>query len=162
MAMSLPISVRRWRGDRPCKSAPSKRITSALTLPGYGISPITASIDIYDFHIDKKGSDIPVHFFYSPRWTVSLQWREIIHGVFRASVGIYNPQVNLVNGPSDGQSQVGISGVWLDAIRALIPWRVNQLYIYDGDAHFLDFHADPQVDLECSHIEFAADNMANA
>ncbi len=126
------------------------------------IHPLTASIDVYDFHIDKKDSKIPVHFFYSPRWNVSLQWRQIIHGVFRAYVGIYNPQVNIVNGPSTGSSQIGISGVWVDAIRALIPWRVNQLYIYDGDAHFLDFHADPQVDLECSHINFAAENMANA
>ncbi len=126
------------------------------------IHPITASIDVYDFHIDKKDSNIPVHFLYSPRWHVALQWHEIINGVFRAAVGIYNPQVNIVNGPSTGSSQVGISGVWVDAIRALIPWRVNQLYIVDGDAHFLDFHADPQVDLECSQINMEADNMANA
>jgi hypothetical protein len=126
------------------------------------IHPITCDIDVYDFHIDKKGSGIPVHFFYSPRWNVSLQWREILHGVTRASVGIFNPQVNIVNGPSTGSSQVGISGVWVDAIRALIPFRVNQLYIVDGNAHFLDFHADPKVDLECSQINMEADNMANA
>jgi hypothetical protein len=126
------------------------------------IHPITCDIDVYDFHIDKKDSNIPVHFFYAPRWNVALQWREVIHGVFRASVGIYHPQVNIVNGPSDGSSQIGISGVWVDAIRALIPWRVNQLYLVDGDAHFLDFHADPKVDLECSNINFEADNMANA
>ena len=126
------------------------------------IHPITCDIDVYDFHIDKKDSKIPVHFFYSPRWNVSLQWREILHGVTRASVGIFNPQVNIVNGPSTGSSQVDISGVWVDAIRALIPWRVNQLYIVEGDAHFLDFQADPKVDLECTHINMEADNMANA
>jgi hypothetical protein len=126
------------------------------------LHPITASIDIYDFHVDKKGGDVPVHFFYSPRWNVALQWSEIIHGVTRASVTIYDPQINFVNGPDTGQSQVGISGVWLDAIRALIPWRVNRLIIHHGDAHFLDFQADPKVDLECSNIEFGAYNMANA
>jgi hypothetical protein len=124
------------------------------------IHPITASIDIYDFHIDKKG--VPVPYFRSPRWNVALQWRQIIHGVFRAKVSIYQPRLNIVNGPSSGQSQSGISGVWIDVIRALIPWRINQLFIYDGDAHFLDFHADPQVDLECSHINFSADNISNA
>jgi Domain of Unknown Function (DUF748) len=126
------------------------------------INPITASIDVYDFHIDKKDSKMPVHFFYSPRWNVALQWREIFHGVERASVTIFDPQVNIVNGPSHGQSQMGISGVWIDAIRALIPWRVNQVHILDGDVHFLDFHADPKVDLECNHLEIAAENMANA
>ena len=126
------------------------------------LHPLTASADIYDFHIDKKGGDVPVHFFYSPRWNVSLQWSQILHGVQRASVTIFNPQVNLVAGPSSGQSQVGISGVWIDAIKALIPWRVNQIRIHDGDVHFLDFHADPKVDLEVSHVELAAENMSNS
>ena len=127
------------------------------------IHPITASIDIYDLHVDKRGGDIPVPFFHSPRWNVSLQWSQIFHGVFRASVLIYNPRVNLVNGPSSGQSQVGISGVcWVDAIKQLIPWRVNQLRIYQGDLHFLDFHADPQVDLECADLNLDAENMSNS
>ena len=126
------------------------------------IHPISCSIDVYDFHVDKKEQEVPVHFFYSPRWRVSLQWREILHGVTRASVKIFNPRVNLVNGPSDSQSQLGISGVWIDAIKALIPWRINQLQIFDGDAHFLDFHADPKVDLEMDKINFDAENISNA
>jgi hypothetical protein len=124
------------------------------------IHPLACSIDIYDLHLDKDG--VPVHFFYSPRWNVSLQWREIFHGVTRASVKIFDPQVNLVAGPSDNQSQTGISGVWIDAIKALIPWRINQLQIINGDAHFLDFHADPQVNLEMNKLYVYADNMSNA
>jgi hypothetical protein len=126
------------------------------------LHPLTASADIYDFHIDKKGSDIPVHFFYSPRWIVALQWSEIFHGVERASVTIFNPRVNLVAGPSSGQSQIGISGVWIDAIKALIPWRVNRVVILNGDIHFLDFHANPQVDLELNKLNVVAANMSNS
>jgi hypothetical protein len=136
-------------------------------LPGYTgrvewvrIHPITASIDVYDFHIDKDG--IPVHFFNSPRWHVSLQWSQIFHGTQRASVIIYDPRVNMVAGPDSGSSQVGISGVWIDAIKALIPWRVNQLRIHNGDVHFLDFNANPKVDLELNKLEFAAENMSNS
>jgi len=126
------------------------------------LHPLTASADIYDFHIDKKTGAVPVHFFYSPRWNVSLQWSQILHGVERASVTIFDPQVNLVAGPSSDQSQFGISGVWIDAIKALIPWRVNQIRIHNGDVHFLDFHADPRVDLEVNRIELAAENMSNS
>jgi Domain of Unknown Function (DUF748) len=126
------------------------------------IHPITASIDVYDFHIDKKTADVPVPFFYSPRWHVSLQWREILHGVTRASVFIFNPRINIVAGPSSEQSQMGISGIWIDAIKAIIPWRVNQLDVVEGDVHFRDFHADPQVDLELSHLNLDAENMSNA
>ena len=124
------------------------------------IHPLTASIDLYDIHLDKKG--IPVHFFYCPRWNVSLQWSQILRGAQRASVQIYDPRVNLVAGPSSDQSQIGISGVWVDAIKALIPWRVNQLRIHNGDIHFLDFHANPLVDLELNKLEFAGENMSNA
>ncbi|MEJ0000087.1 MAG: DUF748 domain-containing protein [Verrucomicrobiota bacterium] len=126
------------------------------------IHPLTASIDVYDFHIDKQGGGMPVPFLRSPRWNVALQWSELFHGVARASVTIFDPRVNLVSGRSSGDSQIGISGVWVDAIRALIPWRVNRLQVVDGDVHFLDFHADPQVDLECSHVNLLADNMSNS
>jgi len=136
-------------------------------LPGYTgrvewvrFHPWNASLDVYDFHIDK--AHVPVHYFYSPRWHVSLQWSEIFHGVFRSSVIIHNPQVNLVSGPSDSQSQLGISGIWIDVIKQLIPFRINEIQMHDGDIHFLDFHADPKVDLEIQHLELAAENMSNS
>lgn len=126
------------------------------------IHPWTASLDIYDIHLDKKTGDIPVHFFYASRSNISLQWSQIFHGVERASVTILNPQINFVTGPSAEQSQIYISKVWLEAIKDLIPWRVNQIRIHQGDVHFLDFHADPKVDLEVSDVELAADNMSNS
>jgi hypothetical protein len=126
------------------------------------INPITATFYIYDFHIDKKTKAVPVPFFYSPRWKVALQWSEILHGVQRASVTIYDPQVNLVSGESSSDSQFSISGVWINAIKQLIPWRVNQLIIRNGDVHLLDFHADPKVDLELNHFELDAENMSNS
>ena len=122
------------------------------------IHPWTASLDIYDVHLDKRTGEIPVHFFYSPRWNISLQWSQIFHGVERASVTIFDPKINLVTGPSSDQSQLGISEVWIDAVKALIPWRVNQIRIHHGDIHFLDFQANPQVDLEMNQLEVAAEN----
>jgi hypothetical protein len=126
------------------------------------VNPITATFNIYDFHIDKKSNAVPVPFFYSPRWKVSLQWSEILHGKQRASVTIYNPKINLVSGESSNDTQFSISKVWIDAIKQLIPWRVNQLVVRDGDVHFLDFHADPKVDLEINNLQFDAENMSNS
>ena len=127
------------------------------------IHPWTASIDIYDVHLDKKTAEIPVHSFYSPRWKISLQWSEIFHGVKRASVTIFDPQINLIAGPdSSEQSQIFIGKVWLEAIKELIPWRVNQVTIHQGDIHYLDFNSSPKVDLELSQLEVAADNMSNS
>jgi len=126
------------------------------------IHPWTASLDLYDVHLDKKTGEIPVHFFYAPRWNISLQWSQIFHGAERGSVTIYDPQINLVTGPSSEQSQVSISKVWIDAIKQMIPWRVNQIRIHHGDIHFLDFHSNPPVDLEANQFEFAAENMSNS
>ena len=127
------------------------------------IHPWTASLDIYDVHLDKKTAEIPVHSFYSPRWNISLQWSQISHGVKRASVTIFDPQINLITNPdSSEQSQIFIGRAWLEAIKKLIPWRVNQIEIHNGDVHFLDLHANPHVDLELSRLEVAAENMSNS
>ena len=124
--------------------------------------PLTASADIYQLRVDKKAGQVPIPFFFSPRWNVSLQWSEIFHGASRASVVIFNPQVNLVAGPSDDQSQTSISMIWVDTIKQLIPWRVNEVRIQNGDIHFRDFHADPPVDLEVSSVQVAAENISNS
>jgi len=126
------------------------------------IHPLAASLDIYDIHLEKRAAEIPVSFFYSPRWTISLQWSEIFHGVQRASVVIDTPQMNFVAGPNPTQSQMYISMVWIDAIKQLIPWRVNRVQIHGGDVHFLDFHASPRMDLEVSQLELDAENMSNS
>jgi hypothetical protein len=126
------------------------------------IHPWTASLDIYNVHLDKKTGEIPVHFFYSPRWNIALQWSQIFHGVKRASVTIFAPQINLVAGSDSVQDQIFIGKVWLEAIKQLIPWRVNQVTIHQGDIHYLDFNSNPKVDLELSQVEVAADNMSNS
>jgi hypothetical protein len=126
------------------------------------IHPWLARIDAYDVHLDKKTGKIPVHFFYSPKTSVSLQWSQIFHGVERASVVVYDPKINLVEGPNAEQTQMSISKVWIDAIKQLIPWRVNQVQIHGGDVHFLDFNASPQVDLEVSQFELDSENMSNS
>jgi hypothetical protein len=126
------------------------------------IHPWIASMDAYDVHLDKKSGKIPVHFFSSPKTTVSLQWSQIFHGVERASIVVNDPRINLVEGPNPEESQMSISKVWIDTIKELIPWRVNQVQIHNGDVHFLDFHANPQVDLEACHLELDAENMSNS
>ncbi len=126
------------------------------------IHPWTASVDVYDVHLDKKTGEIPVHFFYSPRSNISLQWSQLFHGGKRASVTVFDPQINLVAGPNPEQSQLSINKVWIDTIKQMIPWRVNQIRIYRGDIHFHDFHTSPQVDLELSQLEGAAENMSNS
>jgi len=126
------------------------------------IHPWTASLDLYDVHLDKKTGAIPARFFYSPRWNISMQWSQIFHGAERGSVTIYDPRINLVTGPSPEQSQISISKVWIDAIKRMIPWRVNQIRIHGGEIHFLDFHATPTVDLEADQFELAAENMSNS
>jgi hypothetical protein len=126
------------------------------------IHPLPVSLDVYDVRLDKKTGKIPVPFYFSPRWNISLQWSQIFHGVARASVSIFDPQINLVAGPSPEQSQFSISNVWVEAVEQLIPWRVNQIRIHHGEVHYRDFQASPPVDLEMGEIEVAAENMSNS
>ncbi len=126
------------------------------------IHPWTASLDLYDLRIDKKSGAIPVHFLYSPRCTVSLQGSQILHGAARSSMIMYDAQINLVSGPTPEQSQFFISETWFNAVKRLIPWRINQIRIHHGVVHYRDFQADPPIDLEISQLEVASENMTNS
>lgn len=126
------------------------------------IHPYTASADIYNFHMEKKTGKIPVPFLYVPHVRTSLQWSQLFDGSFRSSIIIFSPQINLVAGPSSAQSQLSLSMIWINTLKKLVPWRINQIRIHQGNLHFLDFHADPQVDLQVCRIEAAAENISNS
>jgi hypothetical protein len=126
------------------------------------INPWNCSVDVEQIRVFKISNAIPVPFFTSPRIHVAMQWEEILHGNLRSSVGLIQPVVNFVQGPTPETSQTFLEPAWVTAVRQLVPLRINRFTVTQGDIHFYDFHADPQIDLEMDHVELSADNLTNS
>jgi hypothetical protein len=126
------------------------------------INPWNCSIDVEDVTLAKRSDEVPVPFFTCPRVHVAMQWREILHFSLRSSISLTRPVVNFVEGPTAATSQIVLEPAWVSEVKQLVPLRINQFTITQGDVHFYDFHADPEINMEMDRIELSLNNLTNS
>ena len=117
------------------------------------------SID--DVDISKTTGNVPVPFFSAKRVDFAIQWGTLIHGKVVGRVLMVQPVLNFVQGKSEGDSQIGGGGPWLQMIQELFPFDINQAVIQDGSVHFRVFQTEQPVDVYLSQVQLTVDNLSN-
>jgi hypothetical protein len=126
------------------------------------VHPWNCSMDIIDLTLAKKSQLIPVPFYRGERVHISLQWSRVIHFDLLSSITCVRPIVNFVNGPTPETSQTILEPAWVQTVKQMVPLRINKFQVVDGDLHYYDFHAQPEINLEMSNLNLVADNLVNA
>jgi uncharacterized protein YhdP len=93
------------------------------------------SID--DIIIVKTGAARPVPFFQSRRTDLSVEWRSLFRGSIVSEVTFEGPQLNLVQGQSAADSQLGKEENWNARLEELFPFRFNTITAKHGTVRFL-------------------------
>jgi hypothetical protein len=132
-----------------------------LSIHWLQINPIACSIDLENIVLQKKSNEIPVPFFVAQDVHIAMQWTQLIHFDFRSNVTLLSPVVNFVQGPTPETTQTVLEPEWVTEVKQLVPLRINQFKIHNGDIHFYDFHADPKINLQLTDLELVADNLTN-
>jgi hypothetical protein len=126
------------------------------------IHPWNCSMDLIDLTLAKKATVIPVPFYRGPRVHIALQWGRVIHLDFLSSITCIRPVVNFVNGPTAETSQTILEPAWVQTVQQMVPLRINRFQVIEGDLHYYDFQAQPEINMEMDHFELVADNLVNA
>jgi hypothetical protein len=93
------------------------------------------SID--DIVIVKTGASRPVPFFRCDRLNLSVEWRSLLHGSLVSEATFLSPEVNLVQGRSATDSQLGKEENWKARLEELFPFRFNTIEVRNGTVRFL-------------------------
>ena len=90
-----------------------------------------------DIVIVKTGAKRPVPFFQARRVDLSVEWRSLLKGRVVAEAHFNNPEVNLVQGHSKDDSQLGQDENWKARLEELFPFRFNTIEATNGTVRFL-------------------------
>jgi hypothetical protein len=126
------------------------------------INPWNSSLDLNSVVLVKKSNKIPVPFFTCPRVHIATQWEEIFHWSLRSRITLTQPVVNFVNGPTADTSQTALEPEWVTVVKELVPLKINRFTVVDGDIHYYDFHADPEINMEMTDVQVSLDNLTNS
>ena len=112
--------------------------------------------------LDKTGGKVPVPFFSADAIDLSLEWKALFHGSIVGKIRAEHPTLNFVKGPTEATSQTKIDSSWMDVVKSLMPLKINQFEVNDGEIHYRDFHSNPKVDIFCRKVHILAENLSNA
>ena len=84
----------------------------------------------------KRGAKQLLPFFGADRVDLSVEWRSLLHGSLVAEAHFYQPRLNLVEAPSDNQSQLGKEENWHQRLEELFPFQFNTVEVHDGTITF--------------------------
>ena len=93
------------------------------------------SID--NIEIVKTGASRPVPFFRSDRVDLSVEWRSLLRGSIVSEASFLGPELNLVQGKNEADSQLGKEENWNARLEELFPFRFNTVEVSDGTVRFL-------------------------
>jgi hypothetical protein len=126
------------------------------------VALIRGAYSIKDIKLDKVGGKVPVPFFSASVIDLSLEWAALFHGAIDGKIRAEHPILNFVKGPTEQTSQTNIDSNWIDVVKKLMPLKINQLEINDGEIHYRDFYSNPKVDIFTKKVHILAENLSNA
>jgi hypothetical protein len=119
----------------------------------------------YSLHklvIEKSSGKVPVPLLNAPLIDIAVSWHALFRGSVVAQVHFDRPELMLVDGGDDADSQSGRGVDWRRQLENLLPIRLDELVIHDGLVGFRNFHSKPPVDVRATQVEARIDNLTNA
>ena len=116
---------------------------------------------IEDVRLNKTTGDVPVPLFAAKRVDFALEWKSLGQGRVVGRVLMDQPEINFVDAPSEGETQTGGGGPWLQIIKDLFPFKINSAIIKDGSIHFRAYQTAKPVDVYISQVQATIDNLGN-
>ena len=102
------------------------------TVSGVELHLLAGGYVLRDVTIVEVGSANETPFATIPAMDVTLQWRALFRGQAVGEVVMHEPVLNLVQGPSDEEQQLGAGVNWPQEIRELSPFKLNVVEAQNG------------------------------
>jgi hypothetical protein len=139
-----------------------------------------AALDAYDGHVGdidihlwrgaysidgleivKTGAARPVPFFKANKVDLSIEWGSLARGRVVAEAEFLGPELNLVQGKSKEDTQLGGDENWNRRLEELFPFRFNTIRVVDGKVRFLAPGIQTKDAITARHVNGVVSNLTN-
>ena len=110
--------------------------------------------------IVKRGDKQPVPLLKAPRIDLSVSWHALLHGAVVARVAFEHPELNFV-GRGDDLPQHGGGVDWRAKLEQMLPIRLDEVTVHNGEVHFRNFTSKPKVNLVADQVQVSIRNLGN-
>ena len=113
--------------------------------------------------LDKENATLDVPLLNFPKSDISIEWKSLFKGRIVSEIVLHSPEVNYIfedqqKTTPEGKPDVGD---WTNALTDLVTIKINHLEAHDGKINFVQFSANPDIDLVLRDISLSATNLQN-
>jgi len=116
---------------------------------------------VNDVVIQKIGAKRPTPFFEAQRMDLAVEWRSLFKGSFVATAVFDRPQLNLVQGRTEADTQLGKEENWRARLEEFSPIRFNTVEVRDGTVRFLAPGIRTGDAITARHVHGSVSNLTN-
>lgn len=121
---------------------------------------IRGAYAVHGLKITKQGSKAEP-FLAVPHADVSLEWSALFDGELVGEIQMQVPVVNMIQGKTDEESQLGIGVNWAEELRKLFPYRFNRVEVRSGTATFRAPGIERDESLTLNRLNILLSNLTN-
>lgn len=118
---------------------------------------------IHGLVLDKENAELDVPLLDFPTSDISIEWGALLKGKIVSEIVLHNPGVNYIFEDQKKPNPEGEAEIehWTEALTNLVPIDINHLQVHGGKINFVQFSADPNIDLMMEQINLRATNLRN-
>lgn len=118
------------------------------------LSILRGAYTLHGITIVKVGSKAESPFLDLEQMDISLQWRALLDRELVGELVMQRPILNLVQGESERDTQLGAGVNWPEQVRRFFPFRFNVVEVHDGRTTFRapGIEADESLTLESLQV----------
>ena len=109
----------------------------------------------------KTGAVKRSPFLYAETVDLSVEWGELVRGAVVGQIEFDRPTLNLYAGPAR-KEQTQASDDFISRFRQLLPIQINRFAVVDGELHFRNYAATPDIDIYLDRVNLVTRNLTNS
>jgi hypothetical protein len=122
---------------------------------------IRGAYELHDVMVVKRGSKAEQPFLALPKMDLSLKWSALFDGELVGEIQMHNPVLNMIQGETAEETQLGTGVDWAEEVRKLFPFRFNRVEVMGGTATFRAPGIEQNESLTLHHLEILLSNLTN-
>jgi hypothetical protein len=156
----LPWAVTRYVNDRLGQMGDYRGHVADVDL-----SVLRGAYVLRDVRIIKKRGEEPgaadQPFLVLPQADLSVQWSNVLDGELVGEIHMRQPVMNMIQGETPEETQVGSGVNWPDQVRKLFPFRFNRIEVMGGTLTFRAPGIEARESLTLRDLNIALTNLTN-
>ncbi|HEY8520665.1 MAG TPA: DUF748 domain-containing protein [Gammaproteobacteria bacterium] len=100
------------------------------------LSVLRGAYVLHGVTVVKPEAVVATPFLDLERMDISVQWSALLRGRLVGELVMHRPVVNMVQGPTDEETQLGAGVNWPAEVRELFPFHFNRVEVRDGTVTF--------------------------